>query len=190
MLKPINQFIIRCSCSAWKFALLFAGFFGSLQALLFLGEKFKPYANGAKPFDLQNSLNSDKIFAQLADYSDQAFGLYYIFTSIDYFFPLLAGLFLAAIWAYVLRNNLPRWYEYALQRHLFVVLLIPALFDWLENITLLMTIAAFPVELSSVADAAVIMKQAKLAATTVAQGTTGAIIITGAIMTIKRKLTG
>ncbi|MDG2156372.1 MAG: hypothetical protein P8M26_10550 [Gammaproteobacteria bacterium] len=190
MLKPINQFIIRCSSSPWKFALLFAGFFGSLQALLFIGEKFKPYANGAKPFDLQNSLHSDQIFMQLANYSDKAFGLYYVFTTIDYFFPLFAGLFLATIWAYVLRHNLPGWYEYALRRHLFVLLLIPALFDWLENIMLLITIAAFPAELSAAADTAVIMKQTKLAATTVAQITTAVIVIAGIAITIKRKLTG
>jgi hypothetical protein len=188
MLQQLNQLIIRCSFSLWKFVSITLGFFGCLQLLLFIGEKFKPYANGAVPFDLQNSLTSQEIFAQLANYAEQAFPLYYVFTAIDYAFPLLAGLFLAVIWAYVLRHNLPRWYEIALQRNLFVLLLIPTLFDWLENMTLLATIIAFPYELSSAADAAVVVKQAKLATTYTAQGATALILTIGLLLWMKRRL--
>ena len=189
MLEQLNQLIIRCSFSRWKFGLITLGFFGSLRLLLFIGEKFKTYANGALPFDLQNSLTSEDVFAQLDNYTEQAFLLYYVFTAIDYAFPLLAGLFQAVIWAYVLRHNLPRWYETGLQRNLFVLLLIPTLFDWLENIALLATILAFPAELHSAADAAVIVKQAKLAATFTAQGATGLILLTGLLLMLKRRLT-
>jgi len=188
MLGQLNQLIIRCSFSLGKFIGITLGFLGCLQLLLFIGEKFKPYANGAVPFDLQNSLTSAEIFSQLDGYTDQAFVLYYVFTAIDYVFPLLAGLFLASICAYVLRHSLPRWYETALQKNLFVLLLIPALFDWLENMALLATIIAFPNELSSAADAAVVVKQIKLATTYTAQAATALLLLAGLLIWVKNRL--
>ena len=187
MLSKLNQFIIRCSSSLQIFILLFVGFLATLRGLLFIGEKFQPHAGGALPFDLQNSLSREQIFAQLESYNDQAYNLYYIFTAIDYFFPLFAGLFLAAIWAYALRNSIPRWYQLALQKNLFVLLLIPTAFDWLENIALITTITAFPNELSSTADIAIIAKQIKLASTYLAQGSTLLIILIAAFIALKKR---
>ncbi len=189
MLELLNQFIVRCSFSLGGFVLLFVGFAGSLRTLLYIGEKFQPHAAGALPFDLQNSLTTDEIFSQLAGYSDKAYDLYYVFTAIDYFFPLFAGLFLATIWPYVLRHSLPRWYEIALQKNLFVLLLIPTLFDWLENISLLTVIVAFPNELNSAADAAVIAKQIKLATTYLAQASTLLIMLTAVVIAVKGRFT-
>ncbi len=187
MLEAINQFIVRCSFSKVKFAALFIGFFGSLRALLFIGETFKVHANGAVPFDLQNELTSEQIFAQLANYADEAYTLYYVFTAIDYAFPLLAGLFLATIWAFVLCHCLPSWYEKFLQHNLFLLLLIPTVFDWMENVTLLTVILAYPEPLYGVAEAAVIAKKIKLATTVTAQASTLLILLTGAVIWLRRR---
>jgi len=137
MLERLNQFIIRCSFSAWKFILLFAGFIGSLQVLNMISDKFKLQAGGHEPFDLQNGLTAGQIYEQLSTYTEQAFLLYYSFTAVDYLFPLFAGFFLAAIWAFVLRHTNSRWYEVALQNNLFVLLLVPTFFDYAENIAIL-----------------------------------------------------
>ena len=188
MLENLNQFIIRCSFSFGKVLLLFIGFFGSLQALLFIGERFGPHAGGALPFDLQNWLTVEEIFAQLPNYTDQAFTLYFVFASIDFLFPLFAGLFLAVLWAWVLRHTQPRWYDRALQSNLFVLLLIPTIFDWVENVMFLSLILSWPNELMLAAQAGVLAKKAKLVTTWMAQGSTALILLFGLIVWASRRL--
>jgi len=190
MLESLNQYIIRCSFSFWKILLIFIGFAGSLRALMFIGDKFAINAGGHLPFDLQNSLTTEQMFIQLTEYTPQAVTLYYVFTAVDYFFPLLAGLFLATIWAFVLRHTLPRWYEIGLQKNLFLLLLVPALLDWLENILLLSAILMWPETPQNVAEAAVTAKQAKLATTLLAQGSTALIILTGLFIWARNRLKG
>ncbi len=162
MMNFLNQLIIRVSKSGWLYVIVFAGFFATLQALLRIGDRFPERAAGAVPFDLQNQLTAEQIFTQLTGYTDEAFRLYYVFTSIDYFFPLFAGLFLGATAAFLLRHSLPRWYSIAEQKNLFVLFLLATLFDWLENITLLSVIVGYPNEFSTMAVLAVFAKMGKL----------------------------
>ena len=117
MMNFLNQLIIRISKSGWLYMIVFAGFFATLQALLRIGDRFPERAAGAVPFDLQNQLTAEQIFTQLTGYTDEAFRLYYVFTSIDYFFPLFAGFFLGATAAFLLRHSLPRWYSIAEQKN-------------------------------------------------------------------------
>ena len=158
----LNQLIIRISKSGWLYVMVFAGFFGTLQALLRIADRFPERAAGAVPFDLQNQLTAEQIFTQLAGYTDEAFRLYYVFTAIDYFFPLFAGLFLGATVAFLLRHSLPRWYATAEQKNLFLLFLLATIFDWLENITLLSVIVGYPNKLSTIATLAVAAKMGKL----------------------------
>jgi len=189
MLESLNQFIVRCSFSVWKFVMLVAGFAGTLRVMQLIGERFKEYSGGSLPFDLQNSLNSEQVYAQLANYTDYANTLYYIFSAIDFFFPLLAGLMLATICAFVLRHSAPQFYESALQRNLFPILLIPTLFDWLENLTLLATIITWPESPDSAITAAVLAKQVKLGTTALATGATVLVILYGMLNGIKKLFT-
>lgn len=188
MLESLNQFIVRCSFSAWKVLLLFLGFFGSLQALMFIGEKIAVQTGGYPPFDLQNFLTPEELLAQLPQYSDDAISLYLAFTTSDYLFPLFAGLFLATLWAFVLRHTKPRLYDTGVQKNRFVLLLIPTLLDWLENILLLTAIMMWPETPGMVAEAAVIAKQAKLVTTLIAQVSTGLLLVYGLIFWITSKL--
>ena len=162
MMNFLNQLIIRISKSGWLYVIVFAGFFATLQALLRIGDRFPERAAGAVPFDLQNQLTAEQIFTQLTGYTDEAFRLYYVFTSIDYFFPLFAGFFLGSTAAFLLRHSLPRWYSIAEQKNLFVLFLLATLFDWLENITLLSVIVGYPNEFSTMAMLAVFSKMGKL----------------------------
>ncbi len=186
-MNALNQFIIRISKSGWQYVLVFAGFFGTLQALLRIAEHFAELAAGAAPFDLQNQLTVEQIFAQLAAYTEEAFRLYYVFTAIDFFFPLFAGLFLAATVAFLLRHSLPRWYAIAEEKNLFVLFLLATLFDWLENITLLSVIAGYPNELSTIATLAVAAKMGKLAFVFLFQGLTLLLLIFCAGQWLARK---
>ena len=187
-MKFLNQLVIRISKSGWLYPIVFAGFFGSLQVLLRIAGHFPEHAAGAVPFDLQNTLTAEQIFTQLAGYSGEAYRLYYIFTGVDYFFPLFAGLFLAATAAFLLRHSSPRWYAIAEQNNLFVLFLLATVFDWLENITLLSVIAAYPNENHSIATLAVAAKTGKLGFVFLFQGITGLLILFAAGKWITQKL--
>ncbi len=186
-MNALNQFIIRISKSGWLYVFVFAGFFGTLQALLRIGQRFPELAADAVPFDLQNQLTVEQIFTQLAGYTEEAFQLYYVFTAIDFFFPLFAGLFLGATVAFLLRHSLPRWYTIAEQKNLFVLFLLATLFDWLENITLLSVMAGYPNELSTIATLAVAAKIGKLAFVFLFQGLSLLLLIFSAGLWLARK---
>ena len=70
-------------------------------------------------------------------YTERAFELYTQFQIIDYLFPVVAGMLLATVSAFALRHASPEWYDTALRKNLFVVILIPTVFDFLENFGLL-----------------------------------------------------
>jgi hypothetical protein len=163
VLSKINGFIITCSQSWWKFLLLFVATIATMGYLQAVTAKFPAITAGDIPFDMQNNLTAEQIFTQLEGYSDAAFSLYATFQAVDYFFPIFAGLFLASICAFSLKIASPRYYEIAKSKNLFLLLLIPPVFDWLENINLLWVISRWPEQSQTAATLAVIAKQAKLA---------------------------
>lgn len=177
MMNFLNQLLIRISKSGWLYIFVTAGFFGTLQALLRISERFPDVAAGAAPFDMQNRLSVEQIFEQLAGYTDQAYGLYQVFTAVDYFFPLFAGLFLGSTVAFLLRHSLPRWYAFAERNKLFVLFLLATLFDWLENIFLISVISGYPNELSTIATLAVAAKTGKLIFVFLFQGLTLLLVV-------------
>ena len=163
MLSRINGFIIACSLSWWKFLLLFVATIATMGYLQAVTAKFPAITAGDIPFDMQNNLTVEQIFTQLEGYSEAAFSLYATFQAVDYFFPIFASLFLASICAFSLRTASPDFYAIALRKNLFLLLLIPAAFDWLENINLLWVISRWPEQSQTAAALAVIAKQGKLA---------------------------
>ncbi len=162
MLAKINRFIINCSQSWWKFLLIFIGQFGTMQVLTRITKEFPLVTAGDVPFDMQNTLQPGQIFSQLEGYTDRAFDLYRTFQAVDYLFPLFAGLLLATVCAFSLRMASPRYYATAVNKNLFVLLLIPTVFDWLENLSLLRVITAWPQQAELAASLAVVAKMAKL----------------------------
>jgi hypothetical protein len=176
MLGKLNEFIVACSESWWKFLLIFLGQTGSFQILGRITAEFPAVTAGDVPFDMQNSLSSEQIFAQLDGYSDAAFDLYYLFQLTDYFFPLFAGLLLATVCAFSLRVASPGLYATALSRKLFVLLLVPTVFDWLENLSLLRVVSAWPNQADLAANMAVAAKMGKLSTMSVAFLVTGVLL--------------
>jgi len=163
VLGRLQNLLLQVSRTWWLYLLVLAVFSGSLQALMRIGERFTEFAAGAAPFDLQNELQPGQVYAQLAGYTDQARGLYYAFTAIDFAFPLFAGLFIAATTAFALRNSLPRFYETLVARKLLPVLMLATVFDWLENVAAIAAISLYPAEFSWLPMLLVIAKRLKLA---------------------------
>jgi hypothetical protein len=177
MLSFINTFIIDCSRSWWKFLLLFIGQAGTMATLNNITAQFPAVSGGNIPFDMQNNLSAADIFTQLEGYTERAFDLYMIFQAVDYLFPVVAGLLLATVCAFALRTASAKYFAAAAQKNLFVLLLVPSAFDWLENINLLWVVTAWPDQAQLAANLAVAAKIGKLSTMTLAF-----IVTTGLLM--------
>jgi hypothetical protein len=187
MLTRINLFIVACSQSWWKFLLIFLGQFGTMQVLTAITGEFPEAAAGNVPFDMQNTLQPGQIYSQLDGYTDRAFDLYATFQIVDYFFPLFAGLLLATICAFSLRMASPGLYATAVNRNLFLLLLIPTCFDWLENLNLLCVVTAWPKQVELAATLAVAAKMAKLGSMGIAFLVTLLLLLWGAYGWVSRR---
>ena len=189
MLSPFNNFIIDCSKSWWKFALLVAGQAATMGIMMgWINAEFPSVSGGNLPFDMQNELTVPQIFTQLENYSERAFDLYTVFQIADYFFPVFAGLVLATICAFGLRHTSGKYYQLADQKNLFLLILLPAAFDWAENLSLLCVITAWPTQVDLTAQLAVLSKQGKLAFMNVSFAMTGVLLVTGVFGWAKSKL--
>jgi hypothetical protein len=177
MLQRLNRLIIRISSSGWLFIATTLVFAGSLSALIQIGNAFPAHTGGARPFDLQNGLTADQVFTQLAGYSDRARQLYYLFTAIDYVFPLAAGLFLGGAGAFALRHGLPGVYRAMSQRGLFPLFLIGSAFDWCENVAALTAVLGFPDAPAAVPMLLVAAKRAKLFFVMLTQATVAVLLL-------------
>ena len=162
MLTFVNNLIVSCSKSWWKFLLLLSGQIGTISLLNNITEGFPAISGGHKPFDMQNSLQADEIFLQLATYTPEAFSQYSLFQMVDYVFPVFGGLVLACAVAFALRHASPILYQRVLDTRVLFLLLIPTIFDWLENINLLWAIKAWPEQTELAAQLAVASKLGKL----------------------------
>ena len=169
-MRTLNDWILRFSLSWPLFLLAAAIAFGSIYVFTGVIEpRFVAQTGGSPPFDLQNRLTVEQVYAQLPTYTDSARQLYYLFAVIDFAFPLFASLFLAGIAAFSLRYLWPRGYDWVTARKLWVLLLLPAFFDWAENIFALTIISAHGHELRGAAMMMIYSKLGKLSLTLVAQ---------------------
>ncbi len=169
-MQSLNDLLLRFSRS-WPLFLLAAVItFGSLYLFTgVIGPRFAELSGGHLPFDLQNSLTVDQVYEQLPGYPENARKLYYLFSVIDFAFPVFASLFLAAIAAFSLRYLWPTGYAWVTERRLWVLLLLPALFDWAENVFALTVITAYGQELRTAAAMMIYAKLGKLSLTAVSQ---------------------
>lgn len=165
-----NDLVVRVSYSAWLWVMSAVFAFGSLYfVFLNINVPFEKIV-GAQMFDFQNALTVEQIFRQLPHYDDQARALYTAFLFIDFYFPFFAGLVMAAAGAFAWRYLAPGFYAKFDARGLFVVFLVPTLFDWGENIFAITVVAAYPEELSWAAAMLVLCKKGKLATVMLFQG--------------------
>jgi hypothetical protein len=177
MLGRLQEFVLRVSRTWWLYLGVLFLFVGSLLALTRIGQQFPAFAGGAIPFDLQNDLQPDQVYTQLAGYTEPARELYYAFTLIDYAFPFFAGLFITATVAFAVRNGLPGVYAAVLSRKLLLVLMLPTAFDWLENVSAVSAILVYPTEVGWLPLLLVATKKCKLATLVVSN-----VVMTGVVL--------
>lgn len=188
-MRALNDLIIRFSRSAWLFALSILVAFGTLFAVLLpIGNVFPELARGATPFDLQNDLEADEVFSQMNGYTSAARELYYAFSFADFFFPVFASLFLGAVAAFSLRHLSAKWYAVAETRNLFVLFLLGAMFDWLENIFALTVVTTYPLTPPVVAFLLVLAKQGKLALVMSSQAVAWLLLLLAALKWVGGRL--
>ncbi|MDQ3398267.1 MAG: hypothetical protein M3511_10960 [Deinococcota bacterium] len=161
-MKYLTERLLAASRSGALIALVFAAQLGSILWLRALGARFVVVTGGLEPFDFQNGLTAEGIFEQLPAYTDASRVLYHLFAAVDFLFPALASLFSALLLAWSLRSLAKPWSERLLRLHTPALLLLTALWDWLENIFLLVVINAYPQELLWAAEAAILFKRLKL----------------------------
>jgi hypothetical protein len=169
MAAALQRLIVRISATGtWYVAVLVVAV-GSFMALMRIGAAFPAVAAGAGPFDLQNGLAAGDVYRQLSGWTPAARQLYFLFSAVDWVFPLAAGLGLAATIAFCLRTSAPRAYAWLSGRTLLPLLLAPTAFDWLENIFAVAAVATYPQGPAWLPAALVAAKRAKLAGLAVVQ---------------------
>ncbi len=190
-MRWLNDLIVRFSRSAGLFVLSIVVFLGSLLAVFGPIQKvFSELTGGELPFDFQNSLSVEQVFAQLPNYTENAKQVYYAFSFVDYFFPFFAGIFLAAIAAFSLRHISKPAYDWVNQRSLFSLLMIGTLFDWLENCNALLVIYRYPDIMTTAANLMVFAKQGKLAFVMLSQIVGWSLLIIAGALWVYRRVTG
>ncbi|MGI9309308.1 MAG: hypothetical protein ACR2P6_08595 [Gammaproteobacteria bacterium] len=187
MLGLINQKLIDWSHSWRVYLLVVLGQAITLSALLNISQQMADI-NGFQAFDMQNELTVQQIFAQLPQYTDESFRLYYLFTAIDYVFPVVAGLVLAIASVFFMRYSFPALHARLAELKLYPLLLLGTLFDFMENIFLLSTMLAFPNEAEGIATMAIVFKKCKLTMITVSGGLTLVLAIISLFSLIRRRL--
>lgn len=187
MLSKLNGLIVQCSSTWWKFLIVFLVQIASLLTLQRISNEFPATSGGVPPFDMQNALTPSEIFQQLEGYTAQAFDLYVIFQAVDFVFPFFAALMMASVCAFALRNFSSRLYEASVNKNIFVLLLIPAVFDYLENLNLLWAVNAWPEQVQIAASLAVAAKMGKLSSMMLAFGVAALLLLLAAGAWIARR---
>jgi len=181
-LQRLNDLMLRFSRSWPLFLLAALVTFGSLYLFTgVIGPRFTAMTGGFPPFDLQNALTANQVYEQLPSYPEEARRLYYLFSAIDFAFPLFASLFLAAIAAFSLRYLWPAACAWVTDRRLWVLMLLPALFDWAENVFALTVITNHGRELRTAAAMLVYAKLGKLSLAGLAQVLAWGLLLLAAI---------
>lgn len=151
----------------------FALNFACLMVLFRLEASFVALT-GTKVFDTQNELTAELLLQQRALYVGEARDAYLRFAVFDFVFPLVAGLALVTLCAFVMQRQQHPWLEAMRRRRLFLAPLAVTLFDYGENVTLL---RALDVADPSRAELAIVFKRLKLASLALTASATWALVL-------------
>jgi hypothetical protein len=187
-MKFLNNLVVQVSHSAGLFIFSAVLAFGSLFIVFFnINAVFEPMV-GAQLFDFQNELTVEQVFQQLPNYNDAALALYSAFVFIDFLFPVFASLTLGAASAFAVRYLSSNWYATANRLNLFTIYFVPATFDWIENISAITVINAYPNELMAAAGLLVLAKKGKLASVMALQPVSWVLLLVALLKWIGAKV--
>ncbi len=163
MLQAFTQMLFQVGSLGWPVFVALGLQLASFRLLTTTGKRFQQVSAGHEAFDFQNKLTATEIYTQLADYTPESKQLYIQFFVIDFFFPLLASLFLSLLWAALLSRSEMPLYQQLLRWNAPLFAFLPALFDWGENVCFVVIINHYPKARLRLARMAVVFKRLKLA---------------------------
>ncbi|MBC8099534.1 MAG: hypothetical protein H7Y11_08825 [Armatimonadetes bacterium] len=161
-MNRLNRGLISSSNHWWAVVLVVVLNFSAFVILFGLEDQFE--ALTAFPvYDTQNDLTAEALLTQLPLYQGEARSAYLRFAAFDFVFPLVAGLFVAVLWALFLRLNTWRIPQRLLALGLPLFPLIVTVWDWLENVSLLVVLSAGASPDPAFINAVLLFKRLKLA---------------------------
>lgn len=158
----LTKLLVAVSRSWWLCALALVLNITSFWVLFRLEDRFEALT-GVPVFDTQNDLTVETLVQQLPLYTGSAYAAYLRFAAFDWLFPFVGALFLALVWTLLLRLNSGRIAQILLRWNLPLLPFLATLFDWAENITLLLVTGANTQPGPFLLSAAVVCKRLKLA---------------------------
>lgn len=165
MLNKLTRSLVAVSRTWWLVALTFVLNIMSFQVLFALEDRFEALT-GAPVLDTQNGLTIVTLLEQLPLYRGAAYAAYLRFAAFDFVFPFVSALFLAVLWALLLRWNGGRIAQRLLSWNLPLLPFLATLFDWLENVSVLLVLGAASPS-GQLLHAVIVCKRLKLTSLTV-----------------------
>lgn len=179
-----NTWIVAASRPWWIFGSISVLNFVSFKVLFALEDRFEAIAH-VPTFDTQTDLTPAALLQQLPRYTGAARTAYAWFAVFDWVFPFVASLFLAVLWAWLLRTNTFSIAQRLLRWNMPVWVFAVTLFDWLENISLLVIIYG-GVRSSFVVQAALVWKRLKLTGLTASAAITVLLVALALVGLLQR----
>jgi hypothetical protein len=189
MIRRLSEFIVHTSESPGRFVLALLLGMPTLFLVLFpIMHAFRELAGGAMPFDWQDGLAPEDVYAQLPRYTDTIRELYLAHAFVDTLFPVFVAAFFGSLAAYALRHGVPRAYG-ALRRYgVFALFFFSVPFDWVENAASLAVIYGYPTHYPDLARLLVAAKHVKLFAEPLIPGATAVCLAVGAVGWVLRRV--
>lgn len=159
-MTKIRDVLIALSRRWWAVALAFVltvAAFGILSSL----EKQFEIITGVTVLDAQSDLTPARILEQIPLYQGKAREAYLRIAGFDFLLPLVAGIFVAVLWALLLRLNTWEFSQRLLKLGFPLFMLIGTLWDWAENISLFTLLNAGSVPAPAMLDALILFNRLK-----------------------------
>jgi hypothetical protein len=146
----------------WRWVVAFVVLNFASFGILFALEGAFEALTSTPVYDTQNDLTQAQILEQLPLYQGEARDAYLRFAAFDFVFPLVSALFITLIWTLLLRLNRGRIAARLLAWRVPLLPLLITLFDYLENVGLLLVLAAAPSPDPALMEFALAFKRLKL----------------------------
>lgn len=185
IVQRLTEGLIQIASLGWPILVALGLQMVALRLMNITGKRLQNASGGHEAFDLQNKLTTAQIYEQLPAYTAESKRLYRRFFIIDFFFPLFASLFIGLLWAALLPRPEAPVYQELLRWNVPVLALLPALFDWGENVCFLIMVNRYPQVMPRLAQIAVVFKRLKLATLFATMGVTMLLLVVTLILWVQ-----
>jgi hypothetical protein len=174
MMNRATHWLTAQTMKWWVNVLVIVLNFAAFGILFSLEDQFEALS-GVPTFDTQNDLTAETLRLQLPAYTGEARNAYLRFSAFDFVFPLVGGIFSAVMWALLLRANNWPLAARLLRWNLPLLPFLSTLFDYGENISLLLILNNGASD--SLVTAALTAKQLKLTMLVITASGSGVLLL-------------